>query len=251
MKKHTSRSIIWSKGLLILPLIAILFFSFSNKDIVKTDNNTVTGPSNSHTLLLEVDENRKIIFQNKQVEVAELQKDISNKSYTSYHIEVAGNSESSIIKELIQLMAENNLEGSVATCATNEKDQEKATPKMIAEHNRLVKYYNSIPEEEFKMTQEDANRIMYIRSLMTSEQKNKSEKIKFEILPPPPPKPATPPSPPTFEKLLDDGAVFYYEGKTIDAQDARELMEEKKVNVKITYNNLERPVVKLTDKENS
>lgn len=250
MKTHTSKSIIWSKGLLILPLISILFFSFSNKEMVEKDHNTVTAPSNSNTLMLEVDETKKIIFQNQQIEISELQSYINNKNYTSYHIEVAENAEPPVIKELIQLMAKNNLEGSVATCTTGNNDQEKATPEMIAEYNRLVKHYNSIPEEEFIMEQKVINRIMYIRSRMTPEQKKKAEKITFDVPPPPPPKPATPPSPPNFEKLLDDGAVFYYEGKTIDAEDARELVEDKKqVNVEITYNNLERPVVNLTDKK--
>jgi hypothetical protein len=133
-------------------------------------------------------------------------------------------------------------------------ENEKATPEMISEHNRLVKHYNSIPEEDFKMTQGHANRIMYIRSLMTSAQRNKAEKIKFEILPPPPPTPETPPAPPappSFEKLLADDAIFYYKGKTIEPQKARELVEDqKKVNVEITYNNKEKPIVSLTDKEN-
>jgi hypothetical protein len=51
--------------------------------------------------------------------------------------------------------------------------------------------------------------------------------------------------------LLADGAIFYYQEKTIEPQKARRLVEDqKKVNVHITYNNQEKPIVKLTDKEN-
>jgi hypothetical protein len=88
---------------------------------------------------------------------------------------------------------------------------------------------------------------------MTAAQRKKAEKIRFEILPPPPPAPATPPTPPappSFEKLLVNGAIFYYQEETIEPQRARRLVEDqKKVNVHITYNNQEKPIVKLIDKK--
>ena len=247
MKTQTSKSTILVKSLLILPLISILFFSFINKEKVEND-------LNSTTLILEVDRTGQLLLHENKITIEELNKHIKENSFTSYHVEVVENSSPAILKDLIQLMAENKLKGSVATCTTKNKDQEKATPDMISEHNRLVKHYNSIPEEDFKMTQEHANRIMYIRSLMTAAQRKKAEKIRFEILPPPPPAPATPPTPPappSFEKLLADGAIFYYQEETIEPQKARRLVEDqKKVNVHITYNNQEKPIVKLTDKEN-
>ena len=61
---------------------------------------------------------------------------------------------------------------------------------MIAEYNKLVKYYNELPDAKTRIKQEDINRIMYILSLMTPEQKRKAEKIKFDVPPPPPPAPA-------------------------------------------------------------
>ena len=246
MKTQTSKSTILVKSLLILPLISILFYSFINKEKVEND-------LNSTTLILEVDRIGQLLMHENKITIEELNKHIKENSFTSYHVEIVENSSPAILKDLIQLMAENKLKGSVATCTTNNKDQEKATPDMISEHNRLVKYYNSIPEEDFKMTQEHANRIMYIRSLMTATQRKKAEKIRFEILPPPPPAPVTPPTPPappSFEKLLADGAIFYYQEKTIEPQKARRLVEDqKKVNVHITYNNQEKPIVKLIDKE--
>ena len=190
MKTQTSKSAVWAKGLLILPLIAVLCFGFSNKEMVEKEINAFPVESiSAATLILEVDENGKIFLQKSEVEIAELRKYVSNRSYTSYHIEVAENSSPFIMKDLIQLMAENKLQGSVATC-TSKIDQQKATPEMIKEHNKLVKHYNSIPKEEFKMEKEVINRIMYIRSLMTPEQKRNAEKITFDVPPPPPPAPA-------------------------------------------------------------
>lgn len=276
MKTHTSNKTIWSRGFLVLPLISILFFSFSDKEIVEKEQNALVEESSNLTiLLLEVDESESIYFQKSLIELAALRDHLSSGTYTSYHIEVAKNSSPRIIKDLIKLMAENNLEGSVATCSTtetlqdkatpemiveynslvndlnetgvikqrdldrieaihrmmtaeqkknsvqpkykiehakgDEKDkqservQEKATPDMIKEYNSLVKQYNALPKEDFQMDQEVINRIMYIRSLMTPEQKEKAERIRFDVPPPPPPAPASAPvpapqSPPASQK---------------------------------------------------
>lgn len=284
MKTQTSKNAVWARGFLILPLIAVLCFGFSNKEMVAKEINTFPVEfTNAATLILEVDENGKIFLQKSELEIAELRKYLSNGSYTSYHIEVAENSSPFIMKDLIQLMAENKLQGSVATCSSK-IDQQKATPEMIKEYNRLVKHYNSIPKEEFIMEQEVINRIMYIRSLMTPEQKAKAEKIKFDIPPPPPPAPVPapgdtsaiedvpppppvedtvypvpfkwiktvpppPPKPPSFQDLVEKEATFYYNGKEIAPEEAKKLVEdEKKVNVEITTID-GKTEVKITDKK--
>lgn len=284
MKTQPSKSALWTRGLLILPLISLLFFSFSNKEIVEKEINSFSNESsNSNTLMLEVNESGKVFFQKNETEIEELQSYISNGSFTSYHIEIPENSESSITKDLIQLMVKNKLEGSVASCTSPHTEQDKASPEMIEEYNRLVKHYNSIPEEEFKIEQKVINRIMYIRSLMTPEQKKKAEKITF-VVPPPPPPPApaplpikaepappvpptpkvdsqhpvpfqsikdvpAPPKPPSFEDLVNDEATFYYNGKEIKPEEAKILVEvEKQVNVQITKID-GKTEVNLTDKK--
>jgi biopolymer transport protein ExbD len=141
----------------------------------------------------------------------------------------------------------------------------EATPERIAEYNRLVKYYNSMPKDKRIVKQVDINRMMAILSRMTPEEKAKAEKINFDVPPPPPPTPApkadvnsesvpppppAPPAPPTFEKLVADGAVFHYNGKIIEPEEARNLVEvQKSVNVQITYTDEEKPIVKLNDKK--
>jgi bla regulator protein blaR1 len=73
---------------------------------------------------------------------------------------------------------------------------------MIAEYNRLVKYYNAMqnanPEGEIQVKQEDINRIMAILGRMTPEQKENAEQIKFDVPPPPPPAPAAPAAAPSI-----------------------------------------------------
>ena len=242
MKTQTSKRTIWTKGLLLLPLIGLLIYSCS-------------------TRVEEEKANTSPVFNGQSAEKA-TQEMVSEynqiaKSYNSKRnkpLEITDYNKMRDIYDLMSPEQKKNAEIFPKVEIIEVVENAEATSDMIAEHNRLVKYYNSIPEEDFKMTQEHANRIMYIRSLMTAAQRKKAEKIRFEILPPPPPAPATPPTPPappSFEKLLADGAIFYYQEKTIEPQKARRLVEDqKKVNVHITYNNQEKPIVKLTDKEN-
>lgn len=241
MKTQTSKKTIWTKGLLLLPLIALLIYSCSTREEEqKANSNPVFNSQSAEKATSEM------VSEYNQIA----------KSYNSQDgkpIEVIDYNKMRDIYNLMSPEQKKNAEFFPKVEIIEVVENEKATPEMISEHNRLVKHYNSLPEENFKMTQEHANRIMYIRSLLTAAQTNKAEKIKFEILPPPPPAPETPPAPPappSFEKLLADGATFYYRGNTIEPQKARELVEDqKKVNVEITYNNKERPVVSLTDKK--
>ncbi|WP_037316619.1 M56 family metallopeptidase [Salegentibacter sp. Hel_I_6] len=251
MKTQTSKRTIWVRSLLILPLVSLLFFSFSNRELVEKDISSFQAESsNSKTLALEVNESGKVFFQKNQTEMSELQKLIDTESYSSYHVEVPENSSPAIIKNLIQLMVDNELKGSVSSCISKKTQQDKATPEMISEYNKIIRNLN----ETGMIKQKDLNRIKRILGVMTAEQKKNAVQSKYDIIPSPPPAPETPPTPPappSFEKLLADDAIFYYKGKTIEPQKARELVEDqKKVNVQITYNNQEKPIVSLTDKAN-
>ncbi|MCM4159481.1 peptidase M56 [Antarcticibacterium flavum] len=267
MKTHTSKKAIWLRSILILPLISLLFFSFSNKEIVEREINVLPAETmNTTTLMLEVDNSGKFYFQKNETNLAELRKHINNGSYTSYHIEVAENAPSSIMIDLRQLMAQNRLAGSVALCTTKTAMQDKATPEMMAEYNRLVKYYNALqnanPEGEIQVKQEDINRIMAILGRMTPEQKENAEQIKFDVPPPPPPAPtpqpqsppapekssknvdvppappapvmgnmqAPPPPPPSpmesVKDWIEEGAEFFYNGKKTTDQNVLEIVKK-------------------------
>ena len=75
--------------------------------------------------------------------------------------------------------------------------QEKATPEMIEEYNRLAKYYNSLSEEHSVVRMKDLDRMRYIHKLMTPEQKKNAEPLPSIYPPPPPPAPPVPPVPET------------------------------------------------------
>lgn len=67
--------------------------------------------------------------------------------------------------------------------------QEKATPKQVAEYNTLAKKYNEQPKNSMVVKLKEVNRIEYLYKLMTPSQKKKAEK--FPSFPPPPPAPKT------------------------------------------------------------
>ncbi len=230
MKTQTSKTVVWVKSLLLLPLMVVMVYGFSTK---------------------------KLVYNEKLETIQNFNPDA-------------------------------------------EYFQEKATPEMIAEYNKLVKYYNEMPDAKRKVKQEDANRIMYIRSLMTPEQKRKAEVIKFDVPPPPPPAPAPenaapptpfkeisnvpppppppapepeavgaeeltppvppapihaklapppPPPPPTPEESIKEwmaeGAEFFYNGKAITGKEALKLVQEnngKNLRVQVEENNSKRIV---------
>ncbi len=206
MKTKTSKKTIWARSLLLLPLAAGLLYGFSTKEVVIKEVIDSSPIFMSNEILeLTVDEQGQIFMNNKKVSLSKIE-NIDWEKYTDYSINAAANAPKAIIQELVELIMAKRTEkeGKVTVCTYGDSDgkenvlndifqqvsQEKATPEMVAEYNKLVKYYNSIPKDKRKVKQVDANRVMAILSRMTPEQKAKAEKINFDVPPPPPPAPA-------------------------------------------------------------
>jgi beta-lactamase regulating signal transducer with metallopeptidase domain len=217
MKTNTSRRTIWSKGLLLLPLLALLLYSFSTSKVIEREM------SNTYSESLETPISDKIIFQ-----------DIATKKMVNEYNKLAKKynalpkEERSISREELGRMvyifdrmnkkqrdgaekfpeivipenapappmptANESLEGIVPPPPPPVTPEvgNPAPVEMVAEYRKLVKYYNSLPQQPPIMKLEDANRIIYIYSKMSSKQKQESEKLDFKILPPPPPPQKTP-----------------------------------------------------------
>ena len=65
--------------------------------------------------------------------------------------------------------------------------QDKATPKQVAEYNKLAKKYNEQPKNNRIIKLKDINRLEYLYKLMTPAQKKSAQP--FPDCPPPPPAP--------------------------------------------------------------
>ena len=88
---------------------------------------------------------------------------------------------------------------------TPEIIQEKATPQMVAEYNKLARYYREQQITEVTVQEKDFKRMMYIFGIMTEEQRKAAEKLP----PPPPPNRITKdiPPPPPAPTVSNDGNV--------------------------------------------
>ena len=206
MKTKTSKNRIWARSFLLLPVLAGLLYGFSTKEVVernKSENSKIIL-QNNEILELVVDNEGLILMDQKIITLPELQK-IQKGKFTMVSINASTEAPQAIIEKLIQVIRSNGI-SKISICSPGDRDffnpvptpgdQEKATPEMIAEYNKLVKYYNSLPPDKRVVKQEDANKIMFILSRMTAEQKKKAEKINFDV---PPPLAPVPPLPKAIE----------------------------------------------------
>jgi beta-lactamase regulating signal transducer with metallopeptidase domain len=106
--------------------------------------------------------------------------------------------------------------------------QDKATPKQVAEYNKLAKHYNEQPKNNRIIKLKDINRLEYLYKLMTPAQKKSAQPFP-DCPPPPPPAPKNvkkvhkqrsknllPPPPPPIPAGATEGQIKKYE-KTIKA----------------------------------
>ncbi|MEH6535008.1 MAG: M56 family metallopeptidase [Psychroserpens sp.] len=130
MKTKTSKTSIWLRSLLVLPLLALLLFSFTDRKQVIKSEITETNTSDEF---------------------------IPNNVY-------AGSS--GIIER-----------------------QQTATPKQLAEYNKLAKQYNKQPLKQRIIKLKDIKRLEGLYKLMSDEQKKNAQP--FPECPPPPPSPVS------------------------------------------------------------
>jgi len=73
------------------------------------------------------------------------------------------------------------------------KPQDGASRKLMAEYNKLAKYYNEMPQNNMRIKKKDVDRLEHIYSLMSAKQKGDAEP--FPDFPPMPEPPAPPKAP--------------------------------------------------------
>jgi len=276
MKTQTSKNAILVRSFLLVPLLAGLFFSFSSREFVEKDilqqiaeKDVQINPDKvvldsvkfSEVIVIKILQNGNLVFNQKPTHLSSLSSDIisrqnslaSGKKISRAYIETFSETPMGIITDVKEIIKKSgvseiylSIEGETVSKVEGIKTykklgntaQEKATPKMIAEYNKLVRYYNAMPKDKLNVKQEDAIKIMAILGRMTSKQKEKAEKINFNFPPPPPPSPAPapemnpdnvppppppapqvsssevqdqmppPPPPSSYEDLVEKGAIF-------------------------------------------
>lgn len=210
MKITTSKKAMWTRILVILPIIAALFYGFSTKEIVEKPSADSTEVSQTKTLELRIDKEGIIFHDNHKMSFEETMKLADPEKYSDVSINVYIHAPKKITDRLLTSMIEKGFTGSLKFCTYGEPEpgktdvisqiydiktiQETATPEMVAEYNQLAKYYNSLPKDDAVIKSEEIERMKYIYSLMTPEQKENAEEFPT-VLPPLPPEPPVPPAP--------------------------------------------------------
>ena len=123
--------------------------------------------------------------------------------------------------------------------------QDGASRKLMAEYNKLAKYYNEMPRNNMKIKKKDVDRLEHIYSLMSAKQKGDAEP--FPDFPPMP----EPPAPPKAPKVKEGGkSDIPPPPKAPDHSEIVQVMELDEVaKIKANEALLERQEVKLVSQE--
>ncbi|WP_299384528.1 M56 family metallopeptidase [uncultured Lacinutrix sp.] len=261
MKTQTSRKAIWLRSLLLVPLLGGLLFSFSGREQIEKDVvPAMAFPSeektnNTNPILELKQEPLHLVLNGEQTNLETLKNDFikatdGNKS--DLKIEAKGPIDYDLIKEIMSVISKDYLlkiqlseEAYIQdnTDYENKKSQKEATPKQVAEYNKLAKHYNTEIKGNVIIKLKDINRIKELYNLMSDAQKKNAEP--FPNFPPPPPTPPKvkkgeaslippPPAPLRKEEIIGTEAGFikymkqteankdaiFYNGKEITAKEA-------------------------------
>ncbi|MCT8339066.1 M56 family metallopeptidase [Flavobacteriaceae bacterium TK19130] len=194
MKKQTSKRAAWIKSLLLIPLVALLLYGFSEtkQEYVETETTTIVN-NDSEVLTIEIKSNDELVINNSVSKLSELESLVRNKNFSATAVTLASEVNvpfaKSVISELVRLESYSGL--SVCTSADSKetmlskadmeeimsplgniaKSEEQASSKQLEIFNRLAKKYNAIPIENRKIGWEDLKKLETIYHKMSDDQK--------------------------------------------------------------------------------
>ncbi|MCO4820446.1 MAG: hypothetical protein KC469_00160 [Flavobacteriaceae bacterium] len=227
MKTHTSKHNTWIRSLVLLPLLAILIYSFSSTEQLEKSLLSESIDSNFKARSIEI-----AVLDNGTYEVDgikatkttfgsvinQLHQDISPEIRNRImNVHVNGNKEVSdqdvwfiynsfiaygfhrIVTYNQEIIREKGIKPFAITNSTTEASQDGASRELMREYTRLAKHYNSQTGNNYRVKLEDVERLKYIYGLMNKKQRKSAEP--FPNFPEPPPAPdaagaVLPPPPP-------------------------------------------------------
>ncbi|SFU29945.1 Signal transducer regulating beta-lactamase production, contains metallopeptidase domain [Pustulibacterium marinum] len=246
MKKHSSQRVKWLKSLVMLPLLALLIYSFSTSEVVYDDMvaEEFATDYTARSIEIEVLNNGRYLIDGQAATAAtftsvlqQLHQDITPE-IRNHIMNVHVNHDKPVADEAVWFIFNSFQEygfyrivtynqeiirtkGNTPFAIGDNQEQKGATKEQIAEYNTLAKKYNSQPEDNRRFKTKDVERMEYLYGLMTKEQKANAQP--FPNIPPPPPLPPAPPvdsekMSPELQKL---GAQFHKKanayGKAVSA----------------------------------
>jgi len=220
MKTQTPKRTIWLRSIVILPLLAVLIYGFSDKVIVEKENlnkekneviNGLQKITNSNqssvnkVINIKINSKKQILInEEKLVSLKTIGGEIKN-IISTYSPEQLANNLAVIeapdtidmgflidVSEELRKVGVDFIRKYVAENNTSpeKKSQEKiekASKEQIGEYNKIAKKYNDMPQGKMDIINEDVKRIMYLYRIMSVKQRKNAEPL--PVFPPPPPSP--------------------------------------------------------------
>lgn len=225
MKSQTSKKTIWLKGLLLIPLIALLLYSFSTKEIfeiqkletvtplpdyqqgvVEQENINESSNQNIPTQEISVTINKKgqLLVNTDLVKLEDLKSHLLkyNQGLTKEQreqsvraiINVEKETPNDIIKQVDAILMDYGVATIDIKGPKKYQNTVGASQREIKEFNTLAKKYNAQLQETRVIPEKDLKTLENIYRYMTNEQKQQAQPFP-ERLPPPAPVPAPTPNP--------------------------------------------------------
>jgi beta-lactamase regulating signal transducer with metallopeptidase domain len=272
MKTHTSKQTIWLRSLLLLPLIAITLYSFSER--IEVEKEVSSNVVKIETIDLYLNEDGNLISEEKIITLDDIAAMYKQNDQLHVSIKCYPDANPELSKDLWLALRDIGIKkitictSQVAEFQNSENGQ--ATPEQLAEYNKLAKLYNNQPKDKRIVKRADLMRLESIYNVMSDSQKNSAEPfpdcpppppppppIDIEDVPPPPPPPidiedVPPPPPPQspLDFIIDmakTDAKFYYENKEITSDKAIELIKKNnKLNINAKNSSSRQPSVHIS-----
>ena len=225
MKTQTSKRTIWLRSLLIVPLTAMLLFSFSNKTIIENYVEEKGSETTTSTITILISEDNTIKLNSSSVTLKELSKELIALKATDVTLIKRGTLDHAFLKSVMQeidkaaitkvsivtdtyVIPEKEYAEEVPVTSNTpqlkaneiviepENNQEGATKQQIKEYNTLAKKYNTNPNGVIRS--KEVARMKYLYNLMSPAQRKTAQP--FPKIPPAPKAPKAPKTPKVKKK---------------------------------------------------
>lgn len=236
MKKQTSTKSIWLRSLLLVPLVAILIYGFSTKEVVQkqthieengkeviqenfknkvSENKISSIIENSDSDIVEhiqihINSNEEFTLNGYNTNINTIEEQLKSinpnlskedrKKRVIVHIYSDGNAKMGFITDIKNKLLDYGVHQFVSL-PLDSIPQEKATKAEVEEYNKLAKKYNSMSKDKMRINSEEVKRFSFLYHKMTLEQRKKAAPFPIvEGFPGPPPAPPAPDAPKVGKK---------------------------------------------------
>jgi bla regulator protein BlaR1 len=221
MKTNTSRSAASLRTFLLIPLVLMLLYSFTDRQTIYTQPDAITTSdsveSHAQKILLMVT-GKEVSLNSNKVAVNEFasyldkftaswtDKEIKNFKWDIFLDKADNGVLNALHKEYLKTrLAKTNSNSHWIPANRLNSAQTSATREEMKEYTRLAKKYNAMTDGNLNIKQKELKRMEYIYHKMSPKQKANAEPFPVNLPPPPPPAPeiADVPNPDAAPKAVE------------------------------------------------